>query len=74
LILAGLGISGVVIYSKTHNRFSFGKNVRELIDESKPFEKFFSLRKPKSDSEQHPSFYSKPKKKKAVLNWLMGKD
>jgi len=74
LILAGLGISGVVTYSKTHNRFSFGKNVRELIDESKPFEKFFSLRKRSPSSEQHPSFYSKPKKKKAVLNWLMGKD
>jgi len=74
LILAGLAISGVVIYSKTHNRISFHKNVKELIDESKPFEKFFSLRKRGPISNQHPSFYSKPKKKKAVLNWLLGKD
>ena len=74
LILAGLAIAGVVIYSKTHTRFSFGKNVKELIDDSKPFEKFFSLRKRSTPSDQHPSFYSKPKKKKAALNWLMGKD
>jgi len=74
LILAGLAIAGVVIYSKTHNRISFHKSVKELIDESKPFEKFFSLRKRSSSTDQHPSFYSKPKKKKAILNWLLGKD
>ena len=74
LILAGLAFAGIVIYSKTHNRISFHKNVKELIDESKPFEKFFTLRKRSSTSDQHPSFYSKPKKKKAVLNWLLGKD
>ena len=74
LILAGLAAAGIVIYSKTHHRISFGKNVRELIDESKPFEKFFSLRKGSSKSDQHPSFYSKPKKKTAILDWLMGKN
>lgn len=74
LILAGLAIAGAVIYSKTHNRFSFRKNVKELIDESKPFEKFFSLRKRNESLDQHPSFYKKPKKKKAALNWLLGKD
>ena len=74
LILAGLGMSGIVIYSKTHNRFSIRKNVKDLIDEAKPFEKFFSLRKRSLSSDQHPSFYTKPKKKKAALNWLLGKE
>jgi len=74
LILAGLVAAGIVIYSKTHNRISFSKNVKELIDESKPFEKFFSLRKRNSPSDQHPSFYTKQKKKKAIISWLMGKD
>ncbi len=73
-ILAGLALAGIVIYSKTHNRISFHKNVKELIDESKPFEKFFALRKRKESIDQHPSFYKKPKKKKAILNWLLGKD
>jgi len=75
LILAGIVSGGVLIYSKTHKSFSLGrKHVKELIDESKPFEKFFNLRKPKSDKDQHPSFYQKPKKKKAVMNWLMGRE
>jgi len=74
LIIGGLAIVGIVIYSKTHNRITIRKNVKELIDDSKPFEKFFSLRKRKSGSDQHPSFYNKPKKKKAALNWLLGKD
>jgi len=73
-ILAGLALAGIVIYSKTHHRISFGKNVKELIDESKPFEKFFLLRKKSESLDQHPSFYKKPKKKKAILNWLLGKD
>ncbi len=73
-ILAGLAFAGIVIYSKTRHRISFGKNVKELLDESKPFEKFFSLRKRNESLDQHPSFYKKPKKKKAILNWLLGKD
>ena len=74
VILAGLAAAGIVIYSKTHNRISLGKKAKELIDESNPFEKFFSLRKRSSPSDQHPSFYTKQKKKKAILSWLMGKD
>ena len=73
-ILAGLALAGIVIYSKTRHRISFGKNVKELIDETKPFEKFFSLRKKSESLDQHPSFYKKPKKKKAIINWLLGKD
>ena len=74
LILAGVAIGGIVVFSKTRHRISFHKNVKELIDESKPFEKFFTLRKPKSDSENNPSFYKKPKKKKALKDWLLGKN
>ena len=74
LILAGIVSGGVLVYSKTHKSISFSrKHVKELIDESKPFEKFFNLRKRKSDEDQHPSFYQKPKKKKQVINWLMGR-
>jgi len=74
LILAGLAAAGIVVYSKTHTKISFGKKqVKDLIDDAKPFEKFFNLRKRKPEMNQHPSFYKKPKKNKAVLNWLMGK-
>lgn len=74
-ILAGVGAAGIFIYSKTHKSIKISRNqVKDLIDEAKPFEKFFSLRKRKSDSDQHPSFYVKRKKKKAFLNWMMGKD
>jgi hypothetical protein len=74
-IFAGLAGFGVFVYSKTHTKISAGrKHVKELIDEAKPFEKFFNLRKRSPQMDQHPSFYQKPKKKKAVLNWLLGKD
>ena len=75
LIMAGLAGFGIFVYSKTHTKISAGrKHVRELIDEAKPFEKFFNLRKRNPQMDQHPSFYQKPKKKKAVLNWLLGKE
>jgi hypothetical protein len=74
LILAGLAAAGIVVYSKTRTKISMGKkHVKDLIDETRPFEKFFNLRKRQPDMNQHPSFYKKPKKKKAVLNWLLGK-
>lgn len=75
LILAGVGVTGIIVYSKTHKSIKIGRNqVKDLIDDAKPFEKFFALRKRKADSDQHPSFYVKQKKKKSALNWLMGKD
>jgi len=75
LILAGVGVAGIVIYSKTHKNIKISRNqVKDLIDDAKPFEKFFALRKRKTDSDQHPSFYVKQKKKKSAINWLMGKD
>ena len=75
LILVGIAAAGIVVYSKTHTKISIGrKQVKDLIDESKPFEKFFNLRKRKPEMNQHPSFYKKPKKKKAILSWLMGKE
>ena len=74
LILAGLAAAGIVVYSKTRTKISMGKkHVKDLIDETRPFEKFFNLRKRQPNMNQHPSFYKKPKKKKAVLNWLLGK-
>ncbi|MGI0040840.1 MAG: InlB B-repeat-containing protein [Nitrosopumilaceae archaeon] len=75
LILGGLVGFGIFVYSKTHMKISAGrKHVQELIDDAKPFEKFFNLRKRNPQMDQHPSFYQKPKKKKAILNWLLGKD
>ena len=75
LILAGLAGFGIFVYSKTHTKISAGrKHVKELIDDAKPFEKFFNLRKRSPQMDQHPSFYQKPKKKKAVINWLLGKE
>ena len=75
LILAGLAGFGIFVYSKTHTKISAGRrHVKELIDETKPFEKFFNLRKRNPQMSQHPSFYQKPKKKKAVINWLLGKE
>ena len=75
VIFAGLAGFGVFVYSKTHTKISAGrKHVKELIDEAKPFEKFFNLRKRSPQMNQHPSFYQKPKKKKAIINWLLGKE
>jgi hypothetical protein len=75
LILAGLVGFGIFVYSKTHTKISAGrKHVKELIDEAKPFETFFNLRKRSPQMDQHPSFYQKPKKKKAIINWLLGKE
>ena len=75
LILAGLAATGIIVYSKTHTKISMGKkHVQDLIDDTRPFEKFFNLRKRKPNMNQHPSFYQKPKKKKAVINWLLGKE
>ena len=69
------GIAGIIVYSKTHKSIKISRNqVKDLIDEAKPFEKFFALRKRKSETDQHPSFYVKQKKKKSIVNWLMGKD
>ncbi|MGI0040793.1 MAG: InlB B-repeat-containing protein [Nitrosopumilaceae archaeon] len=74
-IFAGLAGFGVFVYSKTHTKIAAGrKHVKELIDETKPFEKFFNLRKRSPQMDQHPSFYQKPKKKKAIINWLLGKE
>jgi hypothetical protein len=74
LILAGLAVFGIFVYSKTHTKISAGRRVKELIDDAKPFEKFFNLRKRNPQMDQHPSFYQKPKKKKAIVNWLLGKE
>jgi len=75
VIFAGLAGFGIFVYSKTHTKISAGrKHVKDLIDDAKPFEKFFNLRKRSPQMDQHPSFYQKPKKKKAIVNWLLGKE
>jgi len=75
VIFAGLAGFGIFVYSKTHTKISAGrKHVKDLIDDAKPFEKFFNLRKRSPQMDQHPSFYQKPKKNKAILNWLLGKE
>jgi len=75
VIFAGLAGFGIFVYSKTHTKIAAGrKQFKDLIDEAKPFEKFFNLRKRSPQMDQHPSFYQKPKKKKAILSWLLGKE
>ena len=74
IILAGVaGIAGVV-YAKTRKSkvFENGKIKNGLNGATKSFDKFFALRKQGVDPNV-PEFYEKPKGKKAVLDWLLGR-
>lgn len=74
IILAGVaGIAGVV-YVKTRKSklFENGKIKNGINGAAQSFDKFFALRKSGTD-QNVPEFYAKPKGKKAVLDWLLGR-
>jgi len=75
IILASVaGIAGVV-YAKTRKSklFENGKIKNGINGATQSFDKFFALRKSGTD-QNIPEFYDKPKGKKAVLDWLLGRE
>ena len=76
IILALVGVIGVVIYKKTHKQPSFGTNgTKETNGKPKSFEQFFNTKTTNSKtSENNSQLISNPNKLQATLSWLLGRN
>ena len=75
IILGGIAVIAVIVFSKTrkNNLLNLGKK-NSKTPETNAFEKFFSTSKRRSESASNtPSFMPKQDKKKAIIDWLLGR-